>query len=117
MTVFFIFEIFDVAREMINGVKNKSIVDFLLMPKWQQKISLRMSELGGIRMALENNLGITDSVELAREEERISKRKAVALFETGYLDTLQAGTFAHRLLGFIGISLQIFIHLQGSCGM
>lgn len=45
-------------------------------------------------MALENNLGITDSVELAREEERISKRKAVALFETGYLDTLQAGTFA-----------------------
>ena len=30
-------------------------------------------------MALENKLGITNSAELAREEERISKRKAVEL--------------------------------------
>ncbi len=54
-------------------------------------------------MALENKLGITDSTELAREEERISKKKAVELFESGYLDTLQAGTFKalseiHRIL-------------------
>ena len=54
-------------------------------------------------MALENKLGITDSAELAREEERISKKKAVELFESGYLDTLQAGTFKalseiHRIL-------------------
>ena len=35
-------------------------------------------------MALENKLGLTDSVELAREEERISKQKAAELFETGY---------------------------------
>lgn len=34
-------------------------------------------------MALENKLGITNSAELAREEERISKRKAVELFESG----------------------------------
>ena len=34
-------------------------------------------------MALENKLGITNSAELAREEERISKKKAVELFESG----------------------------------
>ena len=45
-------------------------------------------------MALENKLGITDSAALAREEERISKKKAVELFESGFLDTLQARTFA-----------------------
>ena len=44
-------------------------------------------------MALENKLGITDSSALAREEEKISKKKAHELFETGYLDTLTAGTF------------------------
>ena len=45
-------------------------------------------------MALENKLNITDPAELAREEERISKRKAKELFETGYLNTLEPGTFA-----------------------
>ena len=54
-------------------------------------------------MALENKLGITDSPELAREEERISKKKAVELFESGLLDAWDAGTFAalaaiHRYL-------------------
>lgn len=44
-------------------------------------------------MTLENKLGIKDSAELAREEERISKKKALELFETGYLDSLEAGTF------------------------
>ena len=44
-------------------------------------------------MALENKLGIVDSAELAREEERISKLRAVELFESGYLDTFEAGTF------------------------
>lgn len=45
-------------------------------------------------MALENKLGITSSAELAREEERISKKKAVWLFESGRLDSLSVGTFA-----------------------
>ena len=45
-------------------------------------------------MAIENKLGIIDSAELAREEERISKKKAVQLFESGMLDALPAGTFA-----------------------
>lgn len=44
-------------------------------------------------MALENKLGITDSAELAREEERISKKKAKELFESGKLNQLEAGTF------------------------
>lgn len=44
-------------------------------------------------MALENRLGITDSAELARTEEKISKQKALKLFETGILDTLTHGTF------------------------
>lgn len=44
-------------------------------------------------MTLNNKLNITDSVELAKEEERISKRKAVELFESGILDGLEPGTF------------------------
>ena len=44
-------------------------------------------------MALENKLGITDSAELARVEERISKARALELFEKGLLNTFAAGTF------------------------
>ncbi len=43
---------------------------------------------------LENKLGITDSAELARIEEKISKQKAVEMFESGYLESLEAGTYA-----------------------
>ncbi|MCD8052666.1 MAG: Fic family protein [Lachnospiraceae bacterium] len=54
-------------------------------------------------MALENKLGLTSSVALAREEERISKKKAAELFEKGILDQLEPGTFSslqaiHRFL-------------------
>lgn len=44
-------------------------------------------------MALENKLNITDSAELARAEEKISKQKALKLYDTGILDTLAPGTF------------------------
>ena len=44
-------------------------------------------------MALENKLNITDSATLAREEERISKTRAIELFETNFLSTLKAGSF------------------------
>lgn len=54
-------------------------------------------------MAIENKLGITDSVELARIEEKISKRKAIELFENGTLDTLTPGVFDS--LAFIHRSL------------
>lgn len=54
-------------------------------------------------MTLQNKLGITDSSEQAREEEKISKKKAAWLFESGTLDNLDAGTFEalseiHRIL-------------------
>ena len=45
-------------------------------------------------MVLENKLGITESSELAREEERISKKKALELFEKGILDSLEARKFS-----------------------
>ena len=44
-------------------------------------------------MPLENKLGITDSATLAHEEERISKTRAVELFETDFLSSLRPGTF------------------------
>ena len=44
-------------------------------------------------MSVENKLGLTSSDDLAREEERLSKKKAVELFENGMLDTLPAGKF------------------------
>ncbi len=43
---------------------------------------------------LKNKLGIENSAELAREEERISKKKAIKLFENGILDNLEVGTFS-----------------------
>ena len=54
-------------------------------------------------MTLENKLGIDNSADLAREEERISKKKAITLFENGILDRLEAGRFSslkeiHRYL-------------------
>ena len=45
-------------------------------------------------MALENKLGLTSSADLAREEERISKKKAAELFEKGILDGLPDGKFS-----------------------
>ena len=45
-------------------------------------------------MILENKLGLTNPSELAREEERISKKKAVELFESGMIDTFDVGTFS-----------------------
>ena len=47
---------------------------------------------------LENRLGITSSAELAREEERISKKKAVEMFESGRLAELEAGTTASLMM-------------------
>lgn len=45
-------------------------------------------------MTLENKLGIDNSIELALEEERISKKKALELFENGLLDKIEAGKFS-----------------------
>ena len=48
-------------------------------------------------MTLQNKLGITSSPELAQAEERISKKKALAMFESGLLDTLEAGSVSSLL--------------------
>lgn len=58
---------------------------------------------GGDGMVLQNKLGITNSVELVREEERISKKKALDLFDTTVLEKHPVGSFAqlaaiHRYL-------------------
>ncbi len=45
-------------------------------------------------MSLANKLGLTNPADLAREEERISKKKALALFETGMFDKMEAGKFS-----------------------
>ena len=55
-------------------------------------------------MALENKLGITSSPELAEAEERISKKKALELFENGVLDSLRLARLPH-LKQSINISL------------
>lgn len=52
---------------------------------------------------LENKLGILNAAELARTEEQLSKKRAMEMFEAGFLDILQPGTFAslsaiHRYL-------------------
>ena len=44
-------------------------------------------------MTLKNKLGITSSAELATQEERLSKKRALELFESGMLHKLEAGTF------------------------
>lgn len=45
-------------------------------------------------MSAENKLGLTSSADLARKEERISKKKALELFENGMLNALPAGKFS-----------------------
>ena len=42
---------------------------------------------------LENKLGITDSTKLARAEEKISKQKAIEMFEKGFFEILEPGTY------------------------
>lgn len=44
-------------------------------------------------MVLENKLGIINAAELARVEEKISKKKALEMFETGFLNSLEVGTY------------------------
>ncbi len=64
-------------------------------------------------MALKNKLGITDSVELARMEEKISKKKAMEMFERGYLDSLEAG----KLSTLLEIHKYLFDEIYDFAGM
>ena len=63
-------------------------------------------------MALENKLGLTNAADLAREEERISKKKALELFDSGLLDQLGAGKFS----ALKGIDKYLFDEIYGFAG-
>lgn len=54
-------------------------------------------------MALKNKLGIESDAELAREEERLTKLRALELYDTGLLDTFEVGTFSGlaRIHGYL----------------
>lgn len=64
-------------------------------------------------MTLENKLGITSSAELATQEERLSKKRALELFEGGMLDKLEAGTFKTLQ----AIHKQLFMDIYDFAGM
>ena len=49
-------------------------------------------------MTLKNKLGLTDAAALMREEERLSKQKALWLFESGTLDALPVRNSPHSVL-------------------
>ncbi len=63
-------------------------------------------------MALENKLNITDSAELARTEEKISKTKALELFENNILDDFEVGTFK----GLCSIHQYLFSNIYDFAG-
>lgn len=46
----------------------------------------------GLRMVLKNKLNITNQIELNKTEEKISKEKAIKLFDSGMMDKIKAGT-------------------------
>lgn len=64
-------------------------------------------------MTLENKLGITSSAELATQEERLSKKRALELFESGMLDKLEAGAFKTLQ----AIHKQLFMDIYDFAGM
>jgi len=64
-------------------------------------------------MTLQNKFGITDSAELARTEEKISKKKAVELFEYGLLDKLEAGKFS----ALVEIHKYLFVEIYDFAGI
>ncbi len=65
-------------------------------------------------MAPENKLGLISSADLAREEERLSKKKAVELFENGVLDALPAGKFSTLQTPYIFAGSNLLpVYLEG----
>lgn len=64
-------------------------------------------------MTLENKLGITSSAELATQEERLSKKRALELFESGMLNKLEPGTFKTLQV----IHKQLFMDIYDFAGM
>lgn len=63
-------------------------------------------------MALENKLGINDSAELARAEEKISKAKAIKLYESNIVEDFEVGKFS----GLVKIHKFLFEEIYGFAG-
>lgn len=63
-------------------------------------------------MALENKLGISNSAELARAEERISKIKAIELYESDIVEAFEVGKFS----GLIKIHKFLFDEIYDFAG-
>ncbi|MBE7566123.1 cell filamentation protein Fic [Acidithiobacillus thiooxidans] len=63
-------------------------------------------------MILENKLHITDQIELAKAEEKLSKQKARQLFDTGDMNKVEVGTFA----GLAFIHAYLFGEIYGFAG-
>lgn len=61
---------------------------------------------------LENKLGINSQVELANEEERITKLKALELFDTGKINEFEVGTF----IGLANIHEYLFNDIYNFAG-
>lgn len=95
---------FNDDKSLIRANQGHSIpVDVELEQKTPVYMIPKMISNGGCVMTLKNKLGISDSVELAREEEKISKKRAIELFENRHLDQYVAGTYetlqeTHRYL-------------------
>ena len=66
-------------------------------------------------MILQNKLGLTNEAELARAEEKLSKTRALELYDTGLLDTFEVGTFK-GLAAIISICSETSTSLRDRCG-
>ena len=63
-------------------------------------------------MVLENKLGITNSAQLADAEEKLTKKQAVLLFQTGDLFKVEVGTFS----GLSAINHYLFSNIYDFAG-
>jgi cell filamentation protein len=64
-------------------------------------------------MILDNKLGITNQIELARAEEKISKQKAKQLFDSGDINKVEIGTFK----GLSFIHNYLFVDIYSFAGI
>lgn len=83
----------DIADTMWNDEKSAREQLFLWQNYYKLSFSFKFDKITEEdKIMLENKLGFTSSSELSREEERISKKKAMELFENKVLDPLPEGT-------------------------
>ena len=64
-----------------------------MIDNWKKVIKWSNSIRNWCDKMLENKLGITNEAELSKEEERITKLKALELFDTNKINEFEVGTF------------------------